>query len=185
MFQHQMVPQSQLSQLSPSSVSSLDNLNTSDLHTLQVALQQQQQNLQQQLKNILMLQQTSSSASPSKGSREEQNFKIKSSFEDVLLGRSPSKNGIMAVSNILSRPVTGSGDSGSPPPPMTSLSTSPFSTFTSTQRCLSPILIPGPASMMARLDLPAEENLDLEELEKFAKEFKQKRIKLGEDLITF
>ena len=30
-----------------------------------------------------------------------------------------------------------------------------------------------------RLDLPPEENADLEELEKFAKMFKQKRIKLG------
>jgi hypothetical protein len=33
---------------------------------------------------------------------------------------------------------------------------------------------------MGRLDLPADENLDLEELERFAKEFKQRRIKLGE-----
>ena len=31
----------------------------------------------------------------------------------------------------------------------------------------------------ARLDLPAEENIELEELEEFAKEFKQRRIKLG------
>ena len=30
-----------------------------------------------------------------------------------------------------------------------------------------------------RLDLPADENVDLEELEQFAKEFKQRRIKLG------
>ena len=32
---------------------------------------------------------------------------------------------------------------------------------------------------MPRLDLPADENVDLEELEQFAKEFKQRRIKLG------
>merc|ERR1719471_1873055 len=34
-------------------------------------------------------------------------------------------------------------------------------------------------SLPARLDLPPDENADLEELEKFAKMFKQKRIKLG------
>ena len=34
-------------------------------------------------------------------------------------------------------------------------------------------------SMVPRLDLPADENVDLEELEQFAKEFKQRRIKLG------
>merc|ERR1712203_1210626 len=33
--------------------------------------------------------------------------------------------------------------------------------------------------MPKRLDLPPEENMDLEELEKFSKMFKQKRIKLG------
>ena len=32
---------------------------------------------------------------------------------------------------------------------------------------------------MGRLDLPPDENIDLEELEGFAKEFKQRRIKLG------
>ena len=30
-----------------------------------------------------------------------------------------------------------------------------------------------------RLDIPADENIELEELEEFAKEFKQRRIKLG------
>ncbi len=34
-------------------------------------------------------------------------------------------------------------------------------------------------SMVPRLDLPADENVDLEELEQFAKEFKQRRIKHG------
>ena len=33
-----------------------------------------------------------------------------------------------------------------------------------------------------RLDLPPEESTDLEELEQFAKMFKQKRIKLGKNL---
>jgi len=30
-----------------------------------------------------------------------------------------------------------------------------------------------------RFDLPADESIDLEDLERFAKEFKQRRIKLG------
>merc|ERR1711981_703853 len=34
-------------------------------------------------------------------------------------------------------------------------------------------------AMPKRLDLPPEENMDLEELERFSKLFKQKRIKLG------
>ena len=40
---------------------------------------------------------------------------------------------------------------------------------------------PSPTStpQVPRLDLPADENVDLEELEQFAKEFKQRRIKLG------
>ena len=41
-------------------------------------------------------------------------------------------------------------------------------------------LIPQQQPMVPRLDLPADENVDLEELEQFAKEFKQRRIKLGE-----
>ena len=52
---------------------------------------------------------------------------------------------------------------------------------------LSPHLSPSPSPyankpekmFRGRLDLPPEENADLEELEKFAKLFKQKRIKLG------
>merc|ERR1719150_588545 len=38
---------------------------------------------------------------------------------------------------------------------------------------------PFPPPGVPRLDLPADENVDLEELEQFAKMFKQKRIKLG------
>ena len=41
----------------------------------------------------------------------------------------------------------------------------------------SPPVFPPPG--VPRLDLPADENVDLEELEQFAKEFKQRRIKLG------
>ena len=42
-----------------------------------------------------------------------------------------------------------------------------------------PPTIPDPQIMVPRLDLPADENVDLEELEQFAKDFKQRRIKLG------
>jgi hypothetical protein len=38
---------------------------------------------------------------------------------------------------------------------------------------------------MARLELPADENIQLEELEEFAKEFKQRRIKLGYTQVSF
>ncbi len=44
----------------------------------------------------------------------------------------------------------------------------------------SPYLHKPEKMFRGRLDLPPEENADLEELEKFAKMFKQKRIKLGE-----
>ena len=40
-------------------------------------------------------------------------------------------------------------------------------------------MIPQQQPVVPRLDLPADENVDLEELEQFAKEFKQRRIKLG------
>ena len=42
-----------------------------------------------------------------------------------------------------------------------------------------------PPANVPRLDLPADENVDLEELEQFAKEFKQRRIKLGKYLYNF
>ncbi len=42
-------------------------------------------------------------------------------------------------------------------------------------------MLPPPSKVPPpRLDLPPEESTDLEELEQFAKMFKQKRIKLGE-----
>jgi hypothetical protein len=47
------------------------------------------------------------------------------------------------------------------------------------QQQASPYLHKPEKMFRGRLDLPPEENADLEELEKFAKMFKQKRIKLG------
>lgn len=46
-------------------------------------------------------------------------------------------------------------------------------------------LIPQQQPLVPRLDLPADENVDLEELEQFAKEFKQRRIKLGKQKMIF
>jgi hypothetical protein len=71
----------------------------------------------------------------------------------------------------------------------TSLSFSPASFPYSSlqqQQQNSPYLHKPEKMFRGRLDLPPEENADLEELEKFAKMFKQKRIKLGErTVITF
>eukprot|EP00095_Tigriopus_kingsejongensis_P007284 maker-scaffold144_size312663-snap-gene-2.44 protein:Tk07284 transcript:maker-scaffold144_size312663-snap-gene-2.44-mRNA-1 annotation:"pou class transcription factor 1" len=53
---------------------------------------------------------------------------------------------------------------------------------TTSETSISPNLPSPPMSFAPagqRLDLPADENVDLEELEQFAKEFKQRRIKLG------
>ena len=76
------------------------------------------------------------------------------------------------------------------PSPMTSrpipLSSAPSFSTSSTNSILANQngfprfpLIPQQQPMVPRLDLPADENVDLEELEQFAKEFKQRRIKLG------
>ena len=47
-------------------------------------------------------------------------------------------------------------------------------------------LIPDPQLLtQVKLDLPADENVDLEELEQFAKDFKQRRIKLGKEYSNF
>ena len=50
---------------------------------------------------------------------------------------------------------------------------------TKAQLTMPPRLNHNPPGTHSRLDLPPEESTDLEELEQFAKMFKQKRIKLG------
>ena len=56
----------------------------------------------------------------------------------------------------------------------------PFAMFHSSNQTPPPRSPPQfPPPGVPRLDLPADENVDLEELEQFAKEFKQRRIKLG------
>ena len=55
----------------------------------------------------------------------------------------------------------------------------PFTLPTSQDSFMPPTF---PPANVPRLDLPADENVDLEELEQFAKEFKQRRIKLGKHI---
>jgi len=66
-----------------------------------------------------------------------------------------------------------------PPPagPAASLPPSSYAIPKTTFGNLSPLS--GHEHGLPRLDLPADENIQLEELEEFAKEFKQRRIKLG------
>ena len=154
--------------------SSDHNLNTPDLQTLQLALQQQQQNLQLQLKNFLMLQQASSIDPMSNERLREKPELLTPDCDDVTTSPPGGKK-----LNLFPQSVPRSANSPGSPPPLTALPSSPFSHY-SAHRSVSPVLIPNHAAMMGRLDLPADENLDLEELERFAKEFKQRRIKLGE-----
>ena len=74
----------------------------------------------------------------------------------------------------------------SPPPPALSMPecSKPLTVNITTSPEISlPSMLPQMSSpiqtLVPRLDLPADENVDLEELEQFAKEFKQRRIKLG------
>ena len=62
------------------------------------------------------------------------------------------------------------------------LPTQRSSAFVSPKMSGSPPSQPSPA--MTRLELAADENIQLEELEEFAKEFKQRRIKLGYTQVT-
>ena len=153
--------------------SSDHNLNSSDLQALQLALQQQQQNLQLQLKNFLMLQQASAIDPMTNGRLVEKPELVTPDCDDVTTSPSGGKK-----LNFFPHSVSRLARSPGSPPPLTALPSSPFSHF-SAHRSVSPVLIPNHAAMMGRLDLPADENLDLEELERFAKEFKQRRIKLG------
>jgi len=195
------------------------NISTTDLHTLQMALQQQQQHLQQQLQSFLLLQtptttQASAMIAQSQVQRavvqasnqlrqlqsqkhQQQNSRSIISDTPKSMPKSPDFNGredFLVKSNgrptSTQRPITTtttSSHSSSSPPPLTSLSPSPFSPF-SPLRSMSPLLMQQQQqhqqhqqqqSLVGRLDLPADENIDLEELERFAKEFKQRRIKLG------
>ena len=72
---------------------------------------------------------------------------------------------------------------GSSPPAVPNIPVVPASaplSISTVQHSISPpaTALPSPPQV-PRLDLPADENVDLEELEQFAKEFKQRRIKLG------
>ena len=96
----------------------------------------------------------------------------------------------LALSNLTPIPPTSTPTSLSPPEnirPLMISTSSPEAMPGSVPRSISqgmttmpsPPLFAQTSQLCARLDLPADENVDLEELEQFAKEFKQRRIKLG------
>jgi hypothetical protein len=204
---------SQSSPLHPLPSQTPSNISTTDLHTLQMALQQQQQTLQQQLQSFLLLQtpattQTSAMMVQSQVQRavvqaSNQLRQLQSHKLQQQSNRMPDTPKSMPMSPDYSdrddhfaklnvrptstqRPTTTtttSSHSSSSPPPLTSLSPSPFSPFSplGNPRSMSPLMMQQQQqqSLVGRLDLPADENIDLEELERFAKEFKQRRIKLG------
>lgn len=167
----------------------------SDLQALQLALQQQQHNLQQQLQNFLIFQQgpTNVQASAIVLQSQIQQAVAQATNQLRLLQRHQQQNTTLEIStpkSIMQHtqriPIKDTQISSST---VTSVSP-PCSTFTSST--LKPSHIPTmsfntqensppqfPPPSVPRLDLPADENVDLEELEQFAKEFKQRRIKLG------
>ena len=157
-----------------------NNIGQLDVQTIQFALQQQQQNLQQQLKHFLFSQ-TSSARVLSQSNGQQTAFPSdvhirhlhKQDSNDLLETSSHPAEQLMPA--FTPSHAKTSSQCSSSPPPLTSLSPSPFSSH----RPMSPLLIPNHHTMVGRLDLPADENVDLEELERFAKEFKQRRIKLG------
>ena len=165
----------------------LNGFQPSDLQALQMALQQQQHSLQQQLQNFLIFQQpTNVQASAILLQSQIQQAVAQATNQLRLLQNYKSETPDTPKSILNQRPKELS------PPLVVPTTSSPVSTFTSGS-ALKPSHIPPfalnsmtkenspqfPPPSVPRLDLPADENVDLEELEQFAKEFKQRRIKLG------
>ena len=208
------------------------NISTTDLHTLQFALQQQQQHLQQQLQNFLLLNSPTNSQSSSillqaqaqsavlqasqqlrhlqqqqqqqqqqhhhqqkrtldgtpKSSMTKHDYQDDEDDDDehVQQKRPLLNNMSLALSSLQPIPLsnfsrsqmtanattttTSSSSSSSPP---TLSSPPPFTRFSPNSSNYSQ------QNSIGRIDLQADENIDLEELDRFAKEFKQRRIKLG------
>ena len=209
-----------------------NNISTTDLHTLQFALQQQQQNLQQQLQNFLLLNSPTNSQSSSvllqaqaqsavlqasqqlrhlqqqqqqhhhqhqqqhkrtlngtpKSSLTKHDYQDEDDDEPIHQKRPLLTNMSLALSSLQPIPLsnfsrsqmtaipstatttTSSSSSSSPP---TLSSPPPFTRFSPNSSNYSQ------QNSVGRLELQADENIDLEELDRFAKEFKQRRIKLG------
>ena len=217
-----------------SSLGGSNNISTTDLHTLQFALQQQQQNLQQQLQNFLLLNSPTNSQSSSvllqaqaqsavlqasqqlrhlqqqqqqhhhhhqhqqqhkrtlngtpKSSLTKHDYQVEDDDEPLSQKRPLLTNMSLALSSLQPIPLsnfsrsqmtaipsiatttTSSSSSSSPP---TLSSPPPFTRFSPNSSNYSQ------QNSVGRLELQADENIDLEELDRFAKEFKQRRIKLG------
>ena len=167
----------------------------SDLQALQLALQQQQHNLQQQLQNFLIFQQgpTNVQASAIVLQSQIQQAVAQATNQLRLLQRHQQQNNTLEISTpksimqhtqripIKDTQISSSTVTSVSPPCSTftnsSLKPSQIPTMSFTTQENSPPQFPPPS--VPRLDLPADENVDLEELEQFAKEFKQRRIKLG------
>ncbi len=188
----------------PSDKSNAPNLNgfaPSDLHALQIALQQQQQNLQQQLQNFILLQQPTNVQASAIFLQTQISQAVAQATSQLRLlqhrqHQDPEtpKSKSIDIKAFQHQPLKMTTTSSSSP--LVTSVTRPHSITTSNDfngksdllRPLynlpsapkeSPTSLPFPT--VPRLDLPADENVDLEELEQFAKEFKQRRIKLGND----
>jgi hypothetical protein len=115
----------------------------------------------------------------------------------VSLSTSSPRSPIAAAVNNAGRPVQQRPHFPAPPPPPPANSAAPSgpqSAYISPKMTFangSPKAMfnngspPGQQQLVTRLELPADENIQLEELEDFAKEFKQRRIKLGYTQVTF
>ena len=174
-------------------------ISTSDLHTLQAALQQQQQTLHQQLQSFLMLHPIASQNplqrplhhSTHQHRAMQQEFTVKEEISDrnpTTANRCLTAPSLIPVTP-LSKSTTATSVCSNSPPPFTSVSPPPFLAFSPTTNQRSSIspnfMLHHHQQLNGRLDLPADENIDLEELERFAKEFKQRRIKLGTQILKF
>lgn len=175
----------------------LNGFGPTDLQALQMALQQQQHHLQTQLQSFLLFQQPNNvhQASAAVMLQSQIQQAVAQATNQLRLLQRHKKPAEEEDNLKVNLKVP------SPPPPasaipaMTSMSetkttnsSSPFSLFPS-YNCNKPTVPPPPHHSpqfpppgVPRLDLPADENVDLEELEQFAKEFKQRRIKLGKEL---
>ena len=171
----------------------------SDLQALQLALQQQQHNLQQQLQNFLIFQQPTNvqasaillqsqiqqavaqATNQLRLLQRHQQDTIDTTPKSIMHPRIPkditslslSSSTVTTSSPPSTFPISDGGGSTLKPSHIPSIP--PFALNTTTKEN-SPQF---PPPSVPRLDLPADENVDLEELEQFAKEFKQRRIKLG------
>ena len=113
-------------------------------------------------------------------------------FQESVLSKINKTSTLNKKSSPISGQVSPSRDSSASPTLKQALKYMTFPSRTKTETPSSTIgpvvgsvnsprlpMVADPNLLVPKLDLPADENVDLEELEQFAKEFKQRRIKLG------